>query len=91
MNNLYINRRNLYTPPKPACGLIEDDPEEFEEEDLFSDSPSFPLEIFPDAISNIVEAFEEYENFNVDFTATSFLTVFAAAMGNTWSVRFMTG
>lgn len=38
-----------------------------------------------------IEALEEYENYNVDFTAASFLTVFAAAMGNTWSVRFMTG
>ena len=82
---------NPKRPPIPACGLIEDDPDEFEEEDLLSDAPSFPLEVFPDAIRNIVEAFEEYENFNVDFTATSFLTVFAAAMGNTWSVRFMTG
>ena len=90
MNNLYINRRNPHTPPIPACGLIEDDPEEFEE-DLSSDSPAFPLEVFPDAIRNIIEALEEYENFNVDFTAASFLTVFAAAMGNTWSVRFMTG
>ena len=65
---------NPKRPPIPACGLIEDDPEEFEEEDLLSDSPTFPLEVFPEAIRNIVEAFEEYENFNVDFTATSFLT-----------------
>ena len=82
---------NPKRPPIPACGLIEDDPEEFEEEDLLSVAPSFPLEVFPEGIRNIVEAFEEYENFNVDFTAASFLTVFAAAMGNTWSVRFMTG
>ena len=71
--------------------MIVDDPEEFEEESMLSEAPSFPLEVFPEAIRNIVEAFDEYENFNVDFTAASFLTVFAAAMGNTWSVRFMTG
>ena len=81
---------NPKRPPIPACGLIEDDSDEFEE-DLLSDSPTFPLEVFPEGIRNIVEAFEEYENFNVDFTAASVLTVFAAAMGNTWSVRFMTG
>lgn len=86
-----MRNHNPKRPPIPACGLIEDDPEESEEEDLLSDSPTFPLEVFPDAIRNIVEAFDEYENFNVDFTAASFLTVFAAAMGNTWSVRFMTG
>ena len=56
-----------------------------------AETPSFPLEIFPKAIRDIIEALEEYENYNVDFTAASFLTVFAAAMGNTWSVRFMTG
>ena len=82
---------NPKRPTIPACGLIEDNPEEFEEESILSDAPSFPLEVFPDTIRNIVEAFEEYENFNVDFTAASLLTVFAAAMGNTWSVRFMTG
>ena len=70
---------NPKRPPIPACGLIEDDPDEFEEEDLLSDAPSFPLEVFPDAIRNIVEAFEEYENFNVDFTAASFLTVFCGS------------
>ena len=56
-----------------------------------TETPSFPLEIFPKAIRDIIEALEEYENYNVDFTSGSFLTVFAAAMGNTWSVRFMTG
>ena len=54
-------------------------------------APSFPLDIFPETIRNIIESLNEYENYNIDFTAASFLTVFAAAMGNTWSVRFMTG
>lgn len=54
-------------------------------------APSFPLDIFPEIIRNIIESLNEYENYNIDFTAASFLTVFAAAMGNTWSVRFMTG
>ena len=52
---------------------------------------NFPLDIFPGTILNIIESLNEYENYNIDFTAASFLTVFAAAMGNTWSVRFMTG
>ena len=78
-----------------GCGIYEDD-----DTSLFGASQSvnkdavdysFPLEIFPKAIRDIIEALEEYENYNVDFTAASFLTVFAAAMGNTWSVRFMTG
>lgn len=79
-----------------GCGLYEDD-----DTSLFGASQSvnkdaavdysFPLEIFPKAIRDIIEALDKYENYNVDFTAASFLTVFAAAMGNTWSVRFMTG
>lgn len=54
-------------------------------------NPSFPLVVFPEAIRNIVESLCRYENYNADFTAASFLTVFAAVMGNAWSARFMTG
>ena len=91
-NNINRQRRAA----EAGCGLYEDD-----DTALFGASQSvnkdadvdysFPLEIFPKAIRDIIEALEEYENYNVDFTAASFITVFAAAMGNTWSVRFMTG
>lgn len=75
-----------------GCGLIEEDSIAFTSDSgKTAETPSFPLEIFPKAIRDIIEALEEYENYNVDFTSASFLTVFAAAMGNTWSVRFMTG
>jgi hypothetical protein len=75
-----------------GCGLIEEDSIAFTSDSgKTTETPSFPLEIFPKAIRDIIETLEEYENYNVDFTAASFLTVFAAAMGNTWSVRFMTG
>lgn len=83
------NNRN-HRPIVPACGLYE------EERSVsfalgIESVPSFPLDIFPTSIRHIIESLHEYENFNPDFTAASFLTVFAAAMGNTWSVRFMTG
>lgn len=52
---------------------------------------SFPLGVFPQSILHIVESLQRYEGYQVDFTAAAFLTVFAAAMGNTWSARFMTG
>ena len=52
---------------------------------------SFPLGVFPSSVRNIVESLQRYENYHADFTAAAFLTVFAAAMGNTWSARFMTG
>lgn len=79
-------------PLEAGCGLIEEDSIAFTSDSgKTTETPSFPLEIFPKAIRDIIEALEEYENYNVDFTAASFLTVFAAAMGNTWSVRFMTG
>lgn len=78
-------------PIIPACGLIEDDSEVEDSISLLPTAPSFPLEVFPDSIRNIIEALNEYENYNKDFTAASFFTVFASVLGNAWSVRFMTG
>ena len=88
--NGYYNHPRF--PLEAGCGLIEEDSIAFtSDSDKTTETPSFPLEIFPKAIRDIIEALEEYENYNVDFSSASFLTVFAAAMGNTWSVRFMTG
>ena len=88
--NGYYNHPRF--PLEAGCGLIEEDSIAFTSDSgKTAEAPSFPLEIFPKAIRDIIEALEEYENYNVDFTSASFLTVFAAAMGNTWSVRFMTG
>lgn len=88
--NGYYNHPRV--PLEAGCGLIEEDSIYFtSDSSKTAETPSFPLEIFPKAIRDIIEALEEYENYNVDFTAASFITVFAAAMGNTWSVRFMTG
>ena len=56
-----------------------------------NNSISFPLVVFPKSIRTIIESLHQYENYQLDFTAAAFLTVFAAAMGNTWSARFMTG
>lgn len=88
--NGYYNHPRF--PMEAGCGLIEEDSIAFTSDSgKTTETPSFPLEIFSKAIRGIIEALEEYEKYNVDFTAASFLTVFAAAMGNTWSVRFMTG
>ena len=88
--NGYYNHPRF--PLEAGCGLIEEDSIAFTSDSgKTAETPSFPLEIFPKAIRDIIEALEEYENYNVDFTSASFLTVFVAAMGNTWSVRFMTG
>lgn len=88
--NGYYNHPRF--PLEAGCGLIEEDSIAFTSDSgKTTETPPFPLEIFPKAIRDIIEALEEYENYNVDFTSASFLTVFAAAMGNTWSVRFMTG
>lgn len=96
MYRTFNNNNRQRRAAEAGCGLYEDD-----DTSLFGTSQSvnkdaavdysFPLEIFPKAIRDIIEALEEYENYNIDFTSASFLTVFAAAMGNTWSVRFMTG
>lgn len=94
MNTIYKKHNRQRVPVTPECGLIEEE----DSAQAFSNNSmgwieilSFPLEIFPTAIRHIIESLHEYENFHPDFTAASFLTVFAAAMGNTWSVRFMTG
>lgn len=88
--NGYYNHPRF--PLEAGCELIEEDGiVTHSDSSKSAETSSFPLEIFPKAIRDIIEALEEYENYNVDFTAASFLTVFAAAMGNTWSVRFMTG
>ena len=42
----------------------------------------FPLGIFPAPVRHIVESLQKYEHYQVDFTAVSFFTAFAAAMGN---------
>lgn len=85
---IYNNRS--HRPIVPACGLYEEERSVSVASGIES-TPSFPLDIFPTSIRHIIESLHEYENFHPDFTAASFLTVFAAAMGNTWSVRFMTG
>lgn len=78
--NGYYNHPRV--PLEAGCGLIEEDSIAFTSvSGKTAETPSFPLEIFPKAIRDIIEALEEYENYNVDFTAASFLTVFAAAMG----------
>lgn len=88
-----FNNHNKW-PHRPlvaGCGLVEDNISDTNNSARPTAAPSFPLDIFPGTILNIIESLNEYENYNIDFTAASFLTVFAAAMGNTWSVRFMTG
>lgn len=94
MNTIYKKHNRQRVPVTPECGLIEeeDSAQAFSNNSMgWIETLSFPLEIFPTAIRHIIESLHEYENFHPDFTAASFLTVFAAAMGNTWSVRFMTG
>ena len=49
------------------------------------------LGIFPAPVRYIVESLQKYEHYQMDFTAVSFFTAFAAAMGNTWLACFMTG
>lgn len=94
-NGIIQNQKHRRTPLDPGCGLIEHDVSSKSGSanlcvNRLEENVSFPLEIFPTEIRNIIDALEAYESYNVDFTAASFLTVFAAAMGNTWSARFTT-
>ena len=74
--NGYYNHPRF--PLEAGCGLIEEDSIAFTSDSGKTAVISFPLEIFPKAIRDIIEALEEYENYNVDFTAASFLTVFSS-------------
>ncbi len=47
----------------------------------------FPLDVFPDAIQKIVYEVVTYENFNLEYTASIILSVFATAIGNTYRVN----
>lgn len=92
MFNTYSYNKRLHGPLAAGCGLVEED----NNSDTNNSAqpiaaPSFPLDVFPGKILDIIVSLNEYENYNIDFMAASFFTVFAAAIGNTWSVRFMTG
>ena len=47
----------------------------------------FPLDVFPDEIQRIVYELVNYENFNLEYTASVVLSVFATALGNTHRVN----
>ncbi|ROS92874.1 DUF3987 domain-containing protein [Muribaculaceae bacterium Isolate-083 (Janvier)] len=92
MFNTYSYNKRLHGPLAAGCGLVEkDNNSDTNNSAQPIAAPSFPLDVFPGKILDIIVSLNEYENYNIDFMAASFFTVFAAAMGNTWSVRFMTG
>lgn len=47
----------------------------------------FPLDVFPNEIQRIVYELVTYENFNLEYTASVVLSVFATALGNTHRVN----
>jgi len=47
----------------------------------------FPLDVFPNEIQRIVYELVTYENFNLEYTASIVLSVFATALGNTHRVN----
>ena len=47
----------------------------------------FPLNVFPDVFQKIIFELVNYENFNLEYTATIMLSAFATAIGNTYHVR----
>ncbi|MBF1610135.1 MAG: DUF3987 domain-containing protein [Prevotella sp.] len=61
-----------------------------EETTMSKSLSSFPLEIFPQQIQNIILTYLRHEGFNSDFLCGSFFTVFAASMGNLYEARFTT-
>lgn len=52
--------------------------------------PSFPLDVFPTDVQDIILAYNHHEGFSIDYLAASMLTVFAAAMGTHWLARATT-
>lgn len=63
--------------------IIEKDMKTFKK-----DSTSFPIEVFPKELQNVILAYHQHEDFNIDFLASSMFTVTAAAIGNLWEAKF---
>ena len=55
---------------------------------ISASSPSFPIEIFPPPIREIISSYLQSEDFNRDFLCSSMFTIFASAMGNQWEAQF---
>jgi len=51
-------------------------------------SLSFPMEVFPLEIREIISQYLQSEGFNHDFLCASMFAVFASAMGNLWEAKF---
>lgn len=47
----------------------------------------FPLDVFPDKIQDVILNLAQYENFNVEYTASIILSAVATAVGNSCQIR----
>ena len=52
---------------------------------------TFPLEIFPKEIQDIIKSYAEILNINSDYSATTILFAFSAAMGNSYRLKVKKG
>lgn len=46
----------------------------------------FPLDVFPDKIQDVILNLAQYENFNVEYTASIILSAVATAVGNSLQI-----
>jgi len=81
-NSVTSSVKSLSTEPKSSEG------QEKEAGVTTPTSLSFPIEVFPLEIQEIISSYLQSEGFNHDFLCASMFTVFASAMGNLWEAKF---
>lgn len=82
MFNTYSYNKRLHGPLAAGCGLAEED----NNSDTNNSAqpiaaPSFPLDVFPGKILDIIVSLNEYENYNIDFMVSLILHCFCSCDG----------
>ena len=52
-----------------------------------TEDTGFPLDVFPQNVQSIILDMTKYENYKIEFIATSMLSAVSAALGGTYRIR----
>ena len=54
-----------------------------------TEDTSFPLDAFPQAVQSVILDMTKYENYMIEFIATSMLSAASSALGGTYRIRII--